>query len=99
MGQRDRDTRIIRRFSKGDRAPFNEFLQEHSKVEEQQATITQLKKDFGATIAPLTACLDEQASQIQKVSAQLEVRRFATGRIRRGGPALQVVAKRPYAAR
>jgi septal ring factor EnvC (AmiA/AmiB activator) len=51
---------------------LNEFLKEHKKVEEQQATITQLKKDFGATIAQLTTRLDEQAAQIQKVSAQLE---------------------------
>jgi hypothetical protein len=58
---------------------LNEFLKEHRKVGEQEcriheqgATITQLKKDFGATIAQLTARLDEQAAQIQKVSAQLE---------------------------
>jgi len=51
---------------------LNEFLKEHKKVEEQQATITQLKKDFGATIAQLTGRLDKQASQIQKVCAQLE---------------------------
>ncbi len=51
---------------------LNEFLKEHKKVEQQEATITQLKKDFGATVAQLTARLDEQASQIQKVSAQLE---------------------------
>jgi septal ring factor EnvC (AmiA/AmiB activator) len=58
---------------------LNEFLKEYRKVEEQQATITQLKstvaqqkKDFQATVAQLTARLDEQASQIQKVSAQLE---------------------------
>jgi septal ring factor EnvC (AmiA/AmiB activator) len=51
---------------------LNEFLKEHRKVEEQQATITQLKKDFGATIAQLTERLGEQASQIQKVSAQVE---------------------------
>jgi hypothetical protein len=41
---------------------LNDLLKEHRKVEEQQAsiaeqqaTITQLKKDFGATIAQLTA--------------------------------------------
>jgi hypothetical protein len=51
---------------------LNEFLKEHRKVEEQEATITQLKKDFGSTIAQLTKRLDEQAAQIQKVSAQLE---------------------------
>jgi hypothetical protein len=48
---------------------LNEFLKEHKKVEEQRATITQLKKDFAATIAQLTTRLDEQAAQIQKVSA------------------------------
>jgi hypothetical protein len=51
---------------------LNEFLKEHRKVEEQQATIAQLKKDFGTTIGQLIARLDEQAAQIQKVSAQLE---------------------------
>ena len=56
---------------------LNEFLKEHRKVQEQQATITQLKKDFGATIAQLTARLDEQAAQIQKVSAQIEASRSA----------------------
>jgi hypothetical protein len=30
---------------------LNEFLKEHRKVEEQEATITQLKKDFQATAA------------------------------------------------
>jgi hypothetical protein len=44
---------------------LNEFLKAHRKVEE-------LTKDFQATVAQLTARLDEQASQIQKVSAQLE---------------------------
>ena len=44
---------------------LNEFLKEHRKVEE-------LKKDFQATVAQLTARLDEQSAQIQKVSAQLE---------------------------
>ena len=56
---------------------LNEFLKEHRKVEEQQATITQLKKDFRATVAQLTSRLDEQASQIQKVSAQLEMSKAA----------------------
>ena len=49
---------------------LNEFLKEHRKVEE-------LTKDFQATVAQLTARLDEQASQIQKVSAQLELSKAA----------------------
>jgi Chaperone of endosialidase len=44
---------------------LNEFLKEHRKVQE-------LTKDFQATVAQLTARLDEQAAQIQKVNAQLE---------------------------
>jgi hypothetical protein len=58
---------------------LNEFLKEHKKVEEQQASIVELKatvaqqkKDFQATVAQLTARLNGQAAQIQKVSAQLE---------------------------
>ena len=51
---------------------LNEFLEEHRKVQEQEATIAQLKKDFRATVAQLATRLDEQAAQIQKVSAQLE---------------------------
>src|SRR6266853_3452747 len=51
---------------------LNEFLKEHRKVQEQEATITELKKDFRATVAQLTTRLDEQAAQIQKVNAQLE---------------------------
>jgi hypothetical protein len=80
---------------------LNEFLKEHRKVQEQEATIAQLKKDFRATLVQLATRLDEQASQIQKVSAQLaaaspsrgglEASKFATGRIRGGGPAPQVV--------
>jgi len=52
---------------------LNEFLKEHRKVQEQGATIAQLKKDFRATVAQLATRLDEQATQIQKVSAQVEL--------------------------
>jgi hypothetical protein len=51
---------------------LNEFLKEHRKVEEQEATIAQLKKDFRATVAQLATRLDEQAAQIQKVNAKLD---------------------------
>jgi septal ring factor EnvC (AmiA/AmiB activator) len=59
---------------------LNEFLKEHKAfveeqrtVQEQGATITELKKE----IANLTATVKQQASQIQKVSAQLEVSKAA----------------------
>ncbi len=55
---------------------LNEFLKEHHKVEEQnrriqrqETTITQLKKEMGSVVARLK----EQDSKIEKVSAQLEV--------------------------
>jgi hypothetical protein len=55
------------------------FLEEQCKAQEQQAAITQLnskvaqqQRDFPAAVAQLTKRLDEQASQIQKVSAQVE---------------------------
>jgi trimeric autotransporter adhesin len=81
---------------------LNEFLKEHKKVEEQQATVAELKsivvqqrKDFEASFAEqkkkseataaqqqkeievLTASVKEQAAQIQKVTAQLEVSKTA----------------------
>jgi hypothetical protein len=67
---------------------LNEFLKEHKKVEEQQATIRQLKFNAAKqdeTIAELkqgvgilNAQLKEQAAQIQRVSAQLEMSRPLT---------------------
>jgi hypothetical protein len=54
---------------------LNEFLKEHNKVEEQQASIADLKSTVALQqkeMQVLTAQLKEQAAQIQKVSAQLE---------------------------
>jgi hypothetical protein len=68
---------------------LNEFLKEHRKVQEQDATIAQLNQGMQV----LTAQLKAQAEQIQKVSARLELHKFATGRIRDGGPAQQVIAR------
>jgi hypothetical protein len=52
---------------------LNEFLKEHKKVEELQVTVAQQQKGMEV----LTAQLKEQAAQIQKVSAQLEVSKTA----------------------
>jgi hypothetical protein len=48
---------------------LNDFLKAHRKAQQQEATITELKRG----IEILTAQFKEQAAQIQKVSAQLEV--------------------------
>jgi len=59
---------------------LNEFLKEHRKVAELEGTVTQQQKDFRATAAQqqneikaLAATVKEQAAQIQKVSAQVEL--------------------------
>ena len=67
---------------------LNEFLKEHKKVEAQQATIAELKSTVAQQqkgMDVLTAQVKEQAAQIQKVSARLEV----------GKPAAKVVLKNP----
>jgi hypothetical protein len=60
---------------------LNEFLKEHCKgeeqgrkIQEQQTTIAELKAEMKA----LAATVNEQASQLRKVSAQLEVANSAT---------------------
>ena len=52
---------------------LNEFLKEHKKVEQLEATAAQQQKEIKA----LTASLKEQAVQIQKVSAQVELNKPA----------------------
>jgi hypothetical protein len=49
---------------------LNEFLKEHRKVENLEATVAQQHKDFEAAVAELKG-------QIQKVSAQLELSKSA----------------------
>jgi len=63
---------------------LNEFLKEHKKVEEQQTMIRQLKSEAAKqeattselkkSVGVLTAQLREQALQIEKVSAQVQMR-------------------------
>jgi hypothetical protein len=60
---------------------LNEFLKEHKRVEEQQASISKLKSEMQTMVAQLR----EQAAQIQKVSAQVQVNK----------PASQVVVNKP----
>jgi uncharacterized coiled-coil protein SlyX len=74
---------------------LNEFLKEHKKVETQQTTIEQLKckavkqettiAELKEGVGVLTAQLKEQAAQIQKVSAKVEMTK----------PASRLVANKP----
>jgi len=78
---RDKDGEIYTvRYEQVNAMLLNEFLKEHKRVEQQQATITELKRDFQMVSAQqqkeiqiLSAQLKEQAAQIQKVSAQVEM--------------------------
>jgi hypothetical protein len=80
---------------------LNEFLKEHRKNEEQEATIAQLKQDFQSRLTDQQQQIEALTAGLQKVSAQLaaaspsrgglEASKFATGRFRGGGPAPQVV--------
>ena len=66
---------------------LNEFLKEHRKNEQQESKL----KEQEAKIARQEEQIEALTAGLQKVSAQLEASKFATGRIRRGGPAPQVV--------
>ena len=78
---------------------LSEFLKEQRKVQDQDATIAQLKKDFQATIARQQKQIEALTAGLQKVREQLaaaspsegrlEASKFATGRIRGGGPVPQ----------
>jgi hypothetical protein len=60
---------------------LNEFLKEHRKGQEQDATISQLKAELTQqhkAIQALTATLKAQAAQIQKVSDQLATNQTGT---------------------
>jgi Chaperone of endosialidase len=69
--------------------------EQNRKITQQQATIARLESTVAQQqdgMEVITAQLKEQGVQLQKVSAQIELNKFATGRIRRGGPATQQVA-------
>jgi hypothetical protein len=77
LGSRDKERKLQTvRYEAVNTMLLNEFLKEHRKMQEQGTTIAELKKE----IANLTATVKQQASQIQKVNAQL-----ATGRVRPTG--------------
>ncbi len=55
----------------------NEFLKEHRKNEEQEATIAQLKKELQTNAAHHQKQIDALSAALQKVSAQLELSKAA----------------------
>jgi Chaperone of endosialidase len=57
---------------------LNEFLKQHRKVEQQDATIEQQRKDFQAAIAQQQKQIEALTTGLQKMSARLEVSKPAT---------------------
>ena len=60
---------------------LNEFLKEHTKVEQQRVTIAELKSTADRQqkeMEVLKGQLKKQTAQIQKVSTQVEMSRSAT---------------------
>ena len=56
---------------------LNEFLKEHRTVQEQKATIAQLKQDFESKLAEQQKQIDALTAGLQKVSAHLELNKSA----------------------
>ena len=63
---------------------LNEFLKEHRKVDEQQATIAELRKELQANAARQQKQIEALAVGLQKVSAQLEMTKPAAKVVRSG---------------
>jgi hypothetical protein len=88
---RDKDGELLSvRYDAVNAMVLNEFLKEHHIVQEQGATIARLEKQIEA----LTAGLQKVSTQLAAASPSLgglDASKFATGRIRRGGPTPQVV--------
>jgi trimeric autotransporter adhesin len=82
---RDEEGKIVTvRYQAVNAMLLNEFLKEHKKVEEQQASIAELKStvaqqknDFQAKVAHQQEQIEALTAGLQKVSAQLEVSKTA----------------------
>jgi hypothetical protein len=64
---------------------LTEFLKEHRKVEELEATVAEQRKSFESTLTEQHKQIEARTLGLQKVSAQIEVRTSAQ----------QVAAKNP----
>ena len=62
---------------------LSEFLKEHGKMQEHDATIAQLKKDFQATIARHQKQIEALTAGLQKVREQLAAANFLMADLKR----------------
>jgi hypothetical protein len=79
VGVRDEEGELYTvRYEATNATLLSEFLKEHRKVQEQDVTIAQLKKDFQSTIARQQKQIEALTAGLQKVRGQLEANKFAT---------------------
>jgi hypothetical protein len=78
---RDEDGKVMTvRYEAVNAMLLNEFLKEHRKVEEQQAAITQQRRDFEAKIAQQQKQIEALTVGLQKVTARIESGNAASAR-------------------
>jgi hypothetical protein len=56
---------------------LNEFLKEHRKVEEHEATIAQLRRDLQANVSTQQKQIEALGTDLQRISAQMQMNRTA----------------------
>jgi trimeric autotransporter adhesin len=71
---------------------LNEFLKEHRKVQEQEATIALLKQDFQSKLAEQQKQIEALTEGLQKVNAQLATASPSGGGLQARNPRQQVVS-------
>ena len=75
---RDKDGQIYTvRYEAVNAMLLNEFLKEHRKVQELQATVVEQKERFESKLAQQQKQLEALTAGLQKVSAQLELNKAA----------------------
>ena len=70
---------------------LNEFLKEHRKTQELEATIAKQQRDFQATATYQQKQIDALTAGLQKVSAQLAAASLSNDRLEVNNPAQQLV--------
>jgi hypothetical protein len=66
---------------------LNEFLKAHKRIGELEATLAEETKNFHSRLAEHEKQIEKLTASLQNVTARVELNKFATGRIRGGGPA------------
>ncbi len=78
LGVRDEDGKVMSvRYEAVNAMLLNEFLKEHRTVQEQKATIAQLRQDFQSRLAEQQKQIEALTAGLQRVSAQIELNKPA----------------------